>query len=358
MINDLHSHVLKQKNDYNTCKHSTLQLKSEITGLQQRLSDLSIPEKIEQEKERRLSHLTTRLADLQDRILEESQYSECLDHMADIRKENLDAVEDPTRLLRKKIIHAHLTNQTLDKEAEHHVTVVRSIKFRLAKLQELINDQRESMRETLNQELAKYEEHCKAVAFYKQSQQTWYMRKDLESKTAEIKDLEAVETELKKEQNLLKELNAVHHATTDKEIMIAQALKNTNSHSLSDLNIQLMQLKETKESLISLQIDLEQRIMKQKREIVFLNNQYQKVILSQVEKEEFGYHLLYSLEAKIAEHDALLYSQEINQLKMKEICSAGLLGLQRLIQKVGTNNETKNFKSVSEGIEYLTDKIS
>ena len=357
LIKDLNSHVLKQKNDYNSWKHSTLQLKSDITGLQQRLADLSIPEKIEQEKEKRLEQLTTRLEDLHGRIVEESQYSECLEHMADIRKQNLDAVEDPTRMLRKKIIHAHMTNQTLDKEADHHVTVVRSIKFRLAKLQELINDQRESMRETLNQELAKYEEHCKAVAFYKQSQQTWYMRKELDSKTAEINELETVETEIRKEQNLMKALNAAHHATTDKETMIAQALKNTNSHSLSDLNIQLMQLKETKESLVSLQSDLEQRILKQRKEIVFLNNQYQKVTLSQVEKEEFGYHVLYSLEAKIAEHDSMLYSQEHNQLKMKEICSAGLLGLQRLIQKVGANHEPKNFKSVSDAIEYLTEKI-
>lgn len=358
LINDLHAHVLKQKNEYNSCTHTTLQLKSDITLLNQRLADISIPEKIEQEKEKRVEQLASQLEDLYERIIEENMYSECLEHMADVRKQNLDAVEDPTRLLRKAIIHAHVTNQTLDKEAEHHVAVVRSIKFRLAKLQELINDQRESMRETLNQELAKYEEHCKAVAFYKQSQQAWYMRKELENKTAEIKDLESVETELLKEKDLLKELHYANIATMDKETKIAQALKNTNSHSLSDLNTQLIQLKETKESLISLQSDLEQRISKQKKEIIFLNNQYQKVSLSTVEKEEYGYHVLYGLEAKSAEQETALYEQECGHLRMKEVCAAGLLGLTRLVQKIGSTDEIRNFKSVGEAVDYLTEKIA
>lgn len=358
LIKDLHAHVMKKKNEYNGYVHIKLQLKSDIKMLEQKLADLLAPEKTEQEREKRMEHLSNQLEDLQQKIMEESLYTECLEHMADIRKQNLDAVEDPTRNLRKKIIHAQITNQTLDREAEHHVTVARTVKIRLAKLQEMINTQRESMRETLNQELAKYEERCKAVAFYRQSQQTWYKRRELETKTAEIKELETIETELVKEKNLLKELEIAQMTAAGKELKIAEALKNTNSHSLSDLNLQLLQLKETKESLISLQNDLEQRILKQKQEINFLNNQYQKVTLSQIEKEEYGYHTLYALETKLSNQDAALYNHELTHGRLKEICSAGLLGLHRLIQKVGFMDEGRSFRSVKEAIEYLCERIS
>jgi hypothetical protein len=349
---------MKKKNEYNSFTHSTLQLLSDIKFLSQKLSDLSLPEKIDAEKEKRLNNLTTQLKDLQRKTMEESLYTECLEHMADIRKQNLDAVEDPTRLLRKKIIHAHATNQTLDRESEYHITVARTIKNRLAKLQEIINSQRESMRETLNQELAKYEQRCKAVAFYRQSQQTWYKKRELENKTSEIKDLETIEIELAKEKHLLKVLETVQHTTAGKEIKIAEALKNTNSHSLADLNVQLTQLKETKESLIALQTDLENRIVKQKSEIIQLNKEYQKVTLSQIEKEEYGYHMLYSLEAKLSNEESELSLKEMVHSNNKEVCSAGLLGLQRLIQKLGSADESRNFRSVKEAIDFLCEKIS
>ena len=277
--------------------------------------------------------------------------------MADIRKQNLDAIADPARILRKRIIHANATNQILDKESEYHITVARTIKFKLSKLQEMINNQRESMRDTLNQELAKYEERCKAIAFYRQSQQNWYMKKDLETKTEEIKNLEYIEVEIEQEKNVLKDLEKAQTHTAKKESKIAEALKNTNSHSLNDLNVQLIQLKETKESLLSLQADLEQRIFKQKQEIIYLNDQYQKINFSQVEKEEYGYHVLYSLEEEIPIKESLIANKETCHIKMKEICSAGLLGLQRLIQKVGAKEDTRSFKSIKDAIDFIIEKI-
>ena len=349
---------MKKKAEFNSCVHEKLQLIADISLLNQKLADLTAPEKIEVEKERKVEDLNSHFVSLQDRIIDESLYTECLEHMANIRKQNLDAVEDPTRNLRKKIIHVNVTNQTLDREAEYHVTVARNVKMRLAKLQETINTQRELMRETLNQELAKYEERCKAVAFYRQSQQTWYKKRELETKTAEIKDLETIENELIKEKDLLKELEVAQQTTAGKEIKIAEALKNTNSHSLSDLNLQLMQLKETRESLISLQADLEQRISKQKQEISSLNFAYHKMTVSQIEKEEFGYHALYLLETKLAAQESFLSNQEFNHIKMKDIVSSGLLGLHRLIQKVGISEESRNFRSVKEAIEYLSEALS
>ena len=318
---------------------------------------MSVPEKIEIEKEKQLFQLSTSLTDLQKRINKESLYTDCLEHMADIRKQNLDAVEDPTRSLRKQIIHAQFTNSSLDREAEYHITVAKTIKFRLAKLQEKVNSQRETMRETLNQELAKYEERCKAVAFYKQSQQDWYKRKELENKNCKIKELENEENELKKELELRKELENAQIFAIGKELKIAEALKNTNSHSLNDLNYQLMQLKETKQSLINLQTDLEQRIIKQKEEIIFLNNQYQNVSLSQIEKEEYGYHTLYSLESKYTSQVSEMSLKEEDHYKSKEICSAGLLGLNRLLQKVGFSEEGKNFRSVKEAIDFVCEGL-
>ena len=172
LIKDLNSHLLKQKNEYNSFIHIQHQIISEIKLLEQQLSDLSMPEKSELEKEKRIEQLSHQFIELQKKIIEESLYTECLEHMADIRKQNLDAIADPARALRKRIIHANATNQILYKEADYHETVAKTIKFKLSKLQEVINNQRETMRDTLNQELAKYEERCKAIAFYKTSQQT------------------------------------------------------------------------------------------------------------------------------------------------------------------------------------------
>ena len=42
---------------------------------------------------------------------------------------------------------------------------------------------------------------------------------------------------------------------------------------------------------------------------------------------------------------------------MKSVCSAALLGLQRLIQKIGTNDDTRSFKSVSDAIDFISRKI-
>ena len=132
--------------------------------------------------------------------------------------------------------------------------------------------------------------------------------------------------------------------------------KNTNSHSLNDLNIQLIQLKETKESLINLQADLEQRIYKQRQEIIYLNDQYQRINFSKVEKED-DYHILYDLENNVAIKEKTQSNQELNHIKMKSVCSAALLGLQRLIQKIGTNDDTRSFKSVSDAIDFISRKI-
>ena len=356
LIKDLNSHLLKQKNEYNSFIHIQHQIISEIKLLEQQLSDLSMPEKSELEKEKRIEQLSHQFIELQKKIIEESLYTECLEHMADIRKQNLDAIADPARALRKRIIHANATNQILYKEADYHETVAKTIKFKLSKLQEVINNQRETMRDTLNQELAKYEERCKAIAFYKTSQQTWYKKKELETKTEEIKDLEYIEIEEENEKKILKELEKVQNHATHKEIKIAEALKNTNSHSLNDLNIQLIQLKETKESLINLQADLEQRIYKQRQEIIYLNDQYQRINFSKVEKED-DYHILYDLENNVAIKEKTQSNQELNHIKMKSVCSAALLGLQRLIQKIGTNDDTRSFKSVSDAIDFISRKI-
>lgn len=336
--------------------HSKHKLKSDIKLLKQKCLDLSLPEKSDSENEKKIESLLIQYNTLQQKIIQESLYNETLEHMADIRKQNRDSIVDPSRLLKSKLIHAEFTNQTLNKESEHQVTVAKTIKFKLAKLQERINNQREYMRDTLNTELGKYEERCKAVAFFKISQQNWHRKKELDSKTLEIKELENIETEVIKGQELSQQLDRIEHITSNKELMIAEALKNTNSHSLNDLDSQLSRLKETKQSLIALQKDLEIRIFKQKNEIVFLNEQYEKITLSRAEKEEYGYHVLYELEKKISNQEAFFYAQDFAHDRLKEACSAGLLGLQRIIQKVGSEDR-QNFRSVKEAISYVCENL-
>ena len=357
LINDLHDHVMKKKSEYNSIVHTKIVLQGDINLLRQKIEDVLAPEKVEQEREKRIESLEKQLENLQEKIMEEGLYSEVLKHMVDTRKKWLDDIEDPTRALRKKILHLHVTNQTLDREAEYHVTVARTIKARIDELKEKIESQKDFMQATSTRELAKYETRYKAIEFFKQSQIIWHKKKMLESKTFEINKLENQEQEINKEQNLLKELETAHLVTTEREQNITKALKDTNLHSLSDLNSQLIQLKDTKESLIALQSDLESRIQSQKKEINFLNKQYEKVSLSQIEKEEFGYHALYKLEKSVAAQELSLSHQESFHSKTKEICSAGLLGLYKLIDIVSNVEEARNFRTVKEFIDFICDSF-
>ena len=358
LINELHDHVMKKKSEYNSIVHNKLALQADINLLRQKIEDILAPEKVEIEREKRIEMLEKQFDQLQQKIVEESLNSEVLKHMVDTRKKWLDDIEDPTRVLRKKILHLQVTNQTLDREAEYHVTVARTIKSRIDELKEKIDSQRDFMQATSSRELAKYETRYKAIEFFKQSQLIWNKKKELENKTVEIKKLASQEEEMNKEQQMLKELDEARHFTAEKEQNIAKALKDTNLHSISDLNSQLVQLKDTKESLISLQKDLEERIQSQKREIEFLNGQYEKVSLSQIEKEEYGYHALYSLESQLASHESNLSYQESYHSKTKEVCSAGLLGLYKLIDIVSNVEEARNFRSVKEFIDFLCESFS
>jgi DNA repair exonuclease SbcCD ATPase subunit len=355
LIKDLYSHITKKKKEFNSIAHAKAQLKSDIESLQQKLADLSVPEKATHEKEKKIESMVWQLEGLQQKIMEESFYGEVLIHMAEVRKQNLDAIEEPLRTLKIKMMHASSTAQTLDKETDYHMTVARTIKLKLSKLQETINSQRQSMRETLNQELHKYEERCKAIAFFRQSQETWYKKKIYINKNIEIKELEAIETEILKGKKLIEELELTQIQTMSKENKIAEALKNTSSHSLNDLNTQLIELKETKTNLISLRNDLENRINKQKEEITNLNDFYRKSNDFRNE-EDFGHHKLYDIDAKLYRKQALISVQEFQHNKIKDLCSTALLGIQRLMKKAGLE-EYKNFRSIKEAIDCLCDKI-
>jgi chromosome segregation ATPase len=348
---------MKKKSEYNSVIHMKVALQSDITLLNQKVSDLRAPHKAEQDREIRIKTLEKHLESLQNRIQDESLNSEVLRHMVDTRKKWLDDIEDPTRALRKKILHLHVTNQTLDREAEYHVTVARTIKAKIDELKEKIESQKDFMQATSTRELAKYETRYKAIEFFKQSQIIWHKRKMLENKTVEIKKLESQEEETKKEQNLMKEFEITQLVTAERELNITKALKETNLHSLSDLNSRLIQMRDTKESLIILQKDLEERILEQKKEIENLNKKYEKVSLSQIEKEEYGYHTLYKLEMDVASQESNLGHQESFHSKTKEICSAGLLGLYKLIDIVSNVEEARNFRTVKEFIDYICDSF-
>eukprot|EP00358_Blepharisma_japonicum_P001892 CAMPEP_0202954630 /NCGR_PEP_ID=MMETSP1395-20130829/50984_1 /ASSEMBLY_ACC=CAM_ASM_000871 /TAXON_ID=5961 /ORGANISM="Blepharisma japonicum, Strain Stock R1072" /LENGTH=247 /DNA_ID=CAMNT_0049670309 /DNA_START=747 /DNA_END=1490 /DNA_ORIENTATION=- len=243
------------------------------------------------------------------------------------------------------------------------------------------------MRELLNQELKKYEERSKAIAFYKQEQQLWYRQKEAEIKDQDINNLVKIDNEVRKGDKLRLEFVEASQNLASREGEISEALRITNSTSVSNLFSQLQKLRVTKESLESLRADLEATLRRQQNEIERLNKEYDNLIeslradleatlrrqqneierlnkeydnlsLQKHQKDEYDYHTLYDLEVGLSkrEHELQTHSEDLD--KVKADFSTGLLGLNRIIQKLGENNDIREIRTIKDAIEYICDKIN
>ncbi|CAG9319445.1 unnamed protein product [Blepharisma stoltei] len=358
VIKDLYDHVLKKKKEYNSLKHEQSLLNAELNSLHQKYDDLTHIEKDNTDRVQYIEQLQEKYEKLQNKIDLESIFTDSLNHMANVRYLNLCAIKDPTRLLKSQIVHTLAQNRNLDRGSEYHLTSALATRGKLGKIQENINSQRTRMRELLNQELKKYEERSKAIAFYKQEQQLWYRQKEAEIKDQDINNLVKIDNEVRKGDKLRIEFLEASQVLAAKEGKISEALRITNSTSVSNLFSQLQKLRVTKESLESLRTDLEATLRRQQNEIERLNKEYDNLNLQKHQKDEYDYHTLYDLEVSLAkrEHDLQTHSEDSE--KIKADFSTGLLGLNRIIQKIGDNSDIREIRSIKDAIEYICDKIN
>ncbi|CAG9320854.1 unnamed protein product [Blepharisma stoltei] len=358
VIKDLYDHVLRKKKEYNSLKHDQSLLKAELDSLNQKYNDLTHVEKENTDRQQYLGNLQEKFDKLQNKIDLESIFTDSLNHMANVRYLNLCSIKDPTRLLKSQIVHTLAQNKILDRGSEYHMTSALATRGKLGKIQENINSQRTKMRELLNQELKKYEERSKAIAFYKQEQQLWYRQKEAEIKDQDINNLVKIDNEVRKGDKLRLEFVEASQNLATREGEISEALRITNSTSVSNLFSQLQKLRVTKESLESLRADLEATLRRQQNEIERLNKEYDNLSLQKHQKDEYDYHTLYDLEVGLSkrEHELQTHSEDLD--KVKADFSTGLLGLNRIIQKLGENNDIREIRTIKDAIEYICYKIN
>lgn len=357
MIKDLYNHVLNKKKEYNSLKHEEAILKSDVNSLVQRYTDLCYVEETNEEKVKYMEELKDKFDKLQNKIDLESLFTDSLNHMANTRYLNLCSIKDPTRLLRTQIMHTLAQNRILDRGSEYHCTSALIIRSKLSKIQENINTQRTRMREMLNQELKKYEERSKAIAFYRQEQQLWYRQKEVQIKDGDIENLLKIDDEVKRSDLLRQEFLQASQTLAGKEGEISEALRITNSTSVGNLFSQLQKLNVTKESLESLQADLKSTLRKQQREIERLNKEYDNLSMQKHQKDEYDYHTLYNLDISLNKREHALQNRSEKLEKIKEHFATGLLGLNRIIQKLD-NGDGRDIRTIKDAIDYICDKVN
>lgn len=358
-FNVLAAHLVSSKTEYNRLCSLTKGLLEQRNQLEQLW--LSANKEEGSSNMKRCEELGGKAKDIQEKIAREKLHSESLRHMLSSRRDFIVSLAKPVKRTQRELKDLKVKTESLLRASGENSHSCGLKQLELGKAQEILNSQRETMRELLNSELRACQDRSKAVTLYKQLQSQWYKQQAIVGKVKTIKELEKLQNSFVKQGELKTELAQVQLVLSERETYISSALQATNTNSLEDLGDRIAKLKETKESLKKAQTELELTLAGQSQETLQLNQDFDAVVVKNQLDNEYSYRNLYGLEEKFAEKEKQLRYKTESFNSASLLDSSILLGMNQLIHKISNEDPDPRVKSIRnfrDAVEYLTQKIS
>lgn len=355
----IYQNVLRKKKEFNGLRAVRGQLVAAKAKWKQILADTNSKKRSKTGSSSTMDSLLGKSEDAKTQLNEERIDAIQLRYMITTRKECLLSIANSVRELKGTLTEVNRKTATLQKLCDQNEIAVRFKKREFTELQAKVESQQKEMKVQFEKELKLYKDRKQAVAFYRKGKEEWYKRKSLHEKEREMNGLKPLEKKLLKEEEFRKEAKLLSKQLTDKDTYISHGLSVINMNSIEELACRLEKLKETRESIMNTQIELENKLSQQSVKTIELNDELNHAATQKQVKYTEELKLVATLEAEYRVKNRLIQNKNILLETLQQKASFTMLALAQLTRRFSEDLiDHDNAESLSSALESFINKLS